>query len=114
LAHAGCGGVGRRLKHHEIDEAGDTFFARRERHRRGRVAQPVLYGVGEIDGRDVLHGVLDGADVKEVAGEYFRPEGFQPVRAFVDPANQGADRDISLKQHFGDVPAGLALGAPGR
>ena len=43
--------------------------ARRKGHRRGRVRQSVLDRIGEVDRRDILHGLFDGADIEEITDE---------------------------------------------
>ena len=53
-------------------------------------------------------------DVEEVADEYFGAERLQRIGALVDLAHKSADRNFPRQQQFGDVPAGLALGAAGR
>src|SRR5450631_3914056 len=114
LPHPRGRGIDRRLQHHQIDETGDTRFARGDRHGRGRVEQTVLYWIGKIDRRGALDRALDGADVEEVAFDYFGALGPQRLRAFVDLVDEGADRNSAFEQHFGYVPPGLALPAAGR
>src|SRR5712664_1646556 len=114
LSHARGRGIDRRLQHHEIDETGDTRFARGDGHGRGGVEQPVLHRVSKINRRNVLHRALDRADVEEVAFEYFGAERAQLVGTFVDLVDEGANRNSALKQHFGYMPSGLALPAAGR
>src|SRR5712664_874637 len=70
--------------------------------------------VGKINRRNVLHRALDGADVEEVAFEYFGAERAQLVGTLIDLVDEGANRNSALKQHFGYMPSGLALPAAGR
>ena len=82
-------------------------------HDRGRVEQPGLDRVSEIDGRDASHGPLDGMEVEEIALDHFGAEGAQAIRAFVDLVNEGANRNPACEQQFGYMPTGLALLASG-
>jgi len=61
-----------------------------------------------------LRGALHGLDVEEIALENFGAECAELVGAIVDRAHKGAHGNAALEQHFGDVPAGLALAAAGR
>jgi hypothetical protein len=61
-----------------------------------------------------LHCALDRPDVEQVAFEYLGAERAQPIRAFVDPVDEGTNRNPACEQHFGCVAAGLTLSAAGR
>jgi AcrR family transcriptional regulator len=54
---------------------------------------------------------LNRPDVKEVPVEHLGAQRAQAVRAFVDGVNEGTNRNPAGQQHFGNMPAGLALPA---
>jgi beta-glucosidase-like glycosyl hydrolase len=56
---------------------------------------------------------LHRADVEEIALKDLGAERAQRLGAVVDGADKGAHGNAALEQHFGDVPAGLALAAAG-
>jgi hypothetical protein len=90
------------------------MLARRKGHRGGRFGQSILDRIGKVDRRDILHRLFDGPDIEEIADEDFGAQRFQPVGAFVDLAYKSADANTAFEQHFGNMPAGPALGATGR
>ncbi len=109
LPHPGRRGVRRRDQHHHIDEARDTRLARRGSHDCGRLEQPGLDRVSEIDGRNPPHRALDGMVVKEIAFNYLGAQSAQLIGAFIDLVDEGAHRHPAREQQFGNVPAGFAL-----
>ena len=90
------------------------MLARGKGHRRRRVCQSVLNRIGKVDRRDVLCGLFDRPDIEEIADEDFSAERFQAIGAFVDLAYESADADVTLEQHFSNMPACPALRAAGR
>src|ERR1700732_3165601 len=106
--------VGRRLIHHEVDEARNAFLARRNGRGRSGIRQSILNRIGKIDRRNIFDGLLHGSDVKEITNEDFGAERVQMVGTFVDLADQGANGNAARQRHFRDVSAGLALIAAGR
>jgi hypothetical protein len=101
------------LQHHQIDQPRYACLAGRQRHRGGGVEKTVLDRIGEIDHRRALRSALDRADVEKIALDDFGAQRTQPLRPFVDRMDKGAHGNAAREQHFGHVPAGLALPAAG-
>src|SRR5262249_27118941 len=57
---------------------------------------------------------LHRADIKKVALKDLRARRAQAFRAFVDLVHEGAHGNAARQEHFGNMPAGLALPATGR
>jgi len=102
------------LQHHQIDQPRYACLAGRQRHRGGGVEKTVLDRIGEIDHRRALCSVLNRADIEKIALDDFGAERAQALRPVVDLTNEGAHRDTSREQHFGHMPASLALPAASR
>jgi len=114
LPHPRRRGVRRGLQHHEVDQPRYAGFARSSRHGRGRVHQPVLHRIGEVDRAGALGGPLHRADVEEIALDDLGAEPTQMLGALVDLVDKGAHGDFAREQHLGKMAAGLALPAAGR
>jgi hypothetical protein len=91
----------------------DTGLARRVGHDGGGLEQPILDGIGEVDGRYACNRPLNGMVVEEVAGNHIRTEGAQALRPLVDLSYERANLGPLREQELADMPAGLTLGSTG-